>query len=290
MISRRNLLALSSIAVWPAARAHAAPPETAGSIPSQLAALERRNGGHLGATILDTGTGKLVQHRGAERFALCSTHKLLSAALVLARVDEGRESLSRNVVYGREALVSYSPVTEAHAGGDGMNVGALCEAALTVSDNTAANLLLDSVGGPPAVTAYLRTLGDPLTRLDRREPSLNEAVPGDPRDTTTPTAMAGLMRRIVLGQALSASSREQLSAWLVACRTGENRIRSGVPGFWRAGDKTGSGGRNTTNDIAVLWPPGRAPIIVTAYYTGSQKSIADREHVLAEVGRLAALG
>ena len=151
-----------------------------------------------------------------------------------------------------------------------------------------AHHLLDSFGGPAALTAYFRSLGDGVTRLDRREPALNDVGPGDPRDSTTPVAMAGLMRDLVIGTALSPSSRAQLAAWLVGTTTGGKRIRAGVPQGWRVGDKTGSGPHGITNDVAVLWPPGRAPIIVTAFYVGSTASAAERDGVLAEVGRLAA--
>ena len=158
---------------------------------------------------------------------------------------------------------------------------------MTLSDNTAANLMLASFGGPAALTAHLRSLGDTVTRVDRREPYLNEARPGDPRDTTTPNAMLELLRKTVLGDALTPSSREQLIAWLAANKTGDQRLRAGVPKGWRIGDKTGSGGNHATNDIGVIWPPGRAPIIVTAYFLGSPASPDERDAVLAEIGRLA---
>ena len=257
-----------------------------------VAGLERRHGGRLGVAVLDSAGRRLAAYRGDERFALCSTHKLLAAAFVLARVDRKQESLARRVAYAREDLVAYSPTTGRHVGPDGMTggmtVGELCEAAVTLSDNTAANLLLDSFGGPAGLTAYLRSLGDRVTRLDRREPTLNEARPGDARDTTTPAAMVGVVHAVVLGGALSAASQAQLAAWLVACRTGDRRLRAGVPQGWRAGDKTGSGANNATNDVAVLWPPGGAPVIVAAYYAEARASEDERDAVLAEVGRLAA--
>jgi beta-lactamase class A len=169
-----------------------------------------------------------------------------------------------------------------------MTVGELCDAAVTLSDNTAANLLLDSFGGPAGLTAHMRSLGDGVSRLDRRETALNEAAPGDPRDTTTPAAMLGLLRDTVLGTALSPSSRAQMAAWLVANKTGDKRLRAGVPAGWRVGDRTGTGGNNATNDVAVLWPPGRVPIVVAAYYAEARASEDERNAVLAEVGRLAA--
>jgi len=251
-----------------------------------LFALDRKHGGRLGVAILDSGSGRIVAHRGEERFAMCSTFKFVAAAFALARVDRGEEELERRVSYGKADLITYSPVTEKHVE-KGLTVAELCDAAVTLSDNTAGNLLLDSFGGPKGLTEYMRSLGDEASRLDRREPDLNEAKPGDPRDTTTPVAMAGLLRQTLLGGALSPASRQQLTAWLVANKTGDKRLRVGVPKGWRIGEKTGTGNNNATNDVGVIWPPGRAPLVVTAYYTESRASLPEREAVLAEVGRLA---
>jgi beta-lactamase class A len=254
-----------------------------------LAALELRYGGRLGVAILDTARPPVIAHRGDERFALCSTFKFLAAALVLTRVDRGKESLDRRINYKPDDLVAHSPATEKHLG-DGMTVREVCAAALTQSDNTAGNLMLDSFGGPAQLTAFLRSLGDSATRLDRRETELNNVEAGDPRDTTTPRAMLENLRWLVLGDALSNSSREQLISWLIANKTGDERLRAGVPQGWRVGDKTGTGDHGETNDIAVIWPPpGRAPIIVTAYYAGSNASEDDRNAVIAKIGRLAAM-
>ena len=213
---------------------------------------------------------------------------------MLARVDRGEESLGRRLHYAKDELVTYSPVTGPQAGAAGMTMAAICEAAVTLSDNTAGNLMLDSFGGPEGLTAWLRGIGDPVTRLDRRETALNEAIPGDPRDTTTPVAMAGLLRRLLLEEVLSPASRARLTAWLVDCRTGDARLRAGLPAGWRAGDKTGSGGDNATNDVAILWPPSgpapgaatRAPVLVAAYYVGSPAEAGVRSAVLAAVGKL----
>jgi beta-lactamase class A len=170
-----------------------------------------------------------------------------------------------------------------------MTIREICAAALTLSDNTAANLMLESFGGPVELTAWLRSISDHVTRLDRRETALAEATPGDPRDTTTPVAMLEDLHKIVLGNVLSESSREQLIAWMTANQTGDRRLRAGVPPGWRVADKTGSGAHNTTNDIAVIWPPARGPIIVSAYYAESRASDDDRDAVLSEVGRLATM-
>lgn len=258
------------------------------SLEQRLAALERRHGGRLGVAIFDTASQRMISHRGDERFALCSTFKCLAVACVLARVDRQQEDLSRLLVYGREQLVPYSPTTEKHADGSGLSVGSVCEAAITLSDNTAANLLLDSLGGPQALTAWLRSIGDPATRLDRREPELNENRPGDLQDTTTPHAMLQTLNRLVLGDVLSPASRDQLIAWLVNNKTGDDKLRAGLPEGWRVGDKTGSNGRNASNDVAVIWPPRRPPIIVTVYCSDARGSSDQLDALIADVGRLVA--
>ena len=284
MTPRRPLLAALLLA--PAGRAAAAPEE---GFRAGLAALEAQHGGRLGVAMLDGATGRLLAYRGGERFPLCSTFKALAAARVLARVDRGEESLDRRLRFAKDDLVTYSPATAPQAGDAGMTMDAICEAAVTLSDNTAGNLMLDSFGGPAGLTAWLREVGDGVTRLDRRETELNEAAPGDPRDTTTPAAMAGLLRSLLLGEALAPASRARLTEWMVGCRTGDARLRAGLPAGWRVGDKTGSGGHNATNDVAILWPPGRAPVLVAAYYVGSQAADAVRNTVLAAAGKLVAL-
>ncbi|MFZ0210674.1 MAG: class A beta-lactamase [Roseiarcus sp.] len=236
--------------------------------------------------MLDVATGRRVEHRRDERFAMCSTHKFLAAAFVLQRIDHGEDSLERRIPYAKDNLVTYSPITEKHVG-EGMTLGELCEAALTLSDNTAANLILETLGGPAGFTSRTRALGDDVTRLDRIETALNEAKIDDPRDTTTPAAMAENVRKLVLGEALSAPSREKLANWVISNKTGDKRLRAGIPKRWRVGDKTGTGGAGATNDIAVVWPPDRGPLVVTAYYAESAALDDEREQVLAEVGRLA---
>jgi beta-lactamase class A len=217
---------------------------------------------------------------------MCSTFKVLAAAAVLARVDARQEQLTRRITIDASAIVTYSPVTEKHIGGDGMTLAEICEAAMTLSDNTAANVLLASIGGPAGLTAFARRLGDHLTRLDRDEPSLNEAQPDDPRDTTTPNAMASNLKALVLGTAaLSAASREQLTAWLIANKTGDARLRAGFVQGWRVGDKTGTGDQGTANDIAVVWPPDGAPIIVTVYMTGASVPRAQQSDAIASIAR-----
>ena len=251
----------------------------------EIKRLESESGGRLGVCVLETATGTRHVHRGDERFPMCSTFKALAAAAVLARVDSGNEQLTRRITYDASALVTYSPVTEKHVG-DGMTLAEICEAAVTLSDNTAGNLLLAAIGGPSGLTTFVRSLGDPVTRLDRDEPSLNEALPDDPRDTTTPNAMASNLQALILGtKALSAPSREQLTAWLIANKTGDTRLRAGFAKDWRVGDKTGTGARGTSNDVAVIWPPNKAPIVIAAYLTGATVSAAQQNATLASVAR-----
>ena len=262
------------------------------ALTNRLAEVEAGLGGgtRLGVAVVDTGSGRCWGHRADERFPLCSTFKVMAGGAVLARTDAGQEDLTRRVRFAAAEVVTYSPVTKGRAGdGGGMTLAELCAAALTQSDNTAANLLLQSLGGPAAVTAFARSLGDDVTRLDRWETELNEAIPGDPRDTTSPAAMAANLRALVVEENhLSPRSREQLTAWLLSNQTGDARLRAGLPkgGGWRVGDKTGSGEHGTSNDVAVLWPPGeRKPLIVSVYLTETTASFDARNAAIAEVGR-----
>jgi beta-lactamase class A len=252
-----------------------------------FAALEAESGGRLGVAVLHTGSGGFVGHRADERFPMCSTFKLLAAAAVLKRVDEGREKLDRRVKFEASNIVVNSPVTKERAG-EGMTVGELCAAAMTVSDNTAGNLILASLGGPQALNDYARSLGDTVTRLDRIEPDLNEALPDDPRDTTTPAAMLKNVQALVLGDALSEGSRDRLISWLVGNKTGDARLRARLPAGWRVGDKTGSGEHGTTNDVGVAWPPQSAPVLIAVYLTGTTANGEARNRTIAAVGSVIA--
>ncbi|HEV2673617.1 MAG TPA: class A beta-lactamase [Aliidongia sp.] len=259
-----------------------------GWLAGRLAAIEAQSGGRLGVAVLDTGTGVRSGHRAGERFPMCSTFKLLAVGAVLTRVDTGREQLDRRVRFEASDVVVNSPITKDRTGGDGMTLGELCAAAIDYSDNTAGNLLLRSFGGPAALTAYARSLGDLVTRLDRIEPDLNEATPGDPRDVTTPVAMLANLRRLAQGDFLSASSRDQLVRWLQANKTGDARLRAGLPPGWRVADKTGSGERGSTNDVGLVWPPDGAPILVSIYLTNTKAPPEHRNATLAAVGRAVA--
>ena len=250
-----------------------------------FAAIEAESGGRLGVAVVHSGSGGFAAHRADERFPMCSTFKLLAAAAVLKRVDDGKETLDRRVKFSTSDLVPYSPVTKDHADREGLTVGELCAAAVTVSDNTAGNLVLASLGGPQALTEYVRSLGDAVTRLDRIEPGLNEALPDDPRDTTTPAAMAKNIQALMLGSALSEHGKQQLTAWLVGNKTGGTRLRAGLPAGWRVGDKTGSGERGTANDVGVAWPPQSPPILIAVYLTGTVANAEARNRTIAAVGR-----
>ncbi|MHB1992467.1 class A beta-lactamase [Metallibacterium scheffleri] len=286
MLTRRRFmqaLALAPLAgLWRGAAAAAPQPLR---LRRQFARIEAASGGRLGVAMLDLRTGLHASHRGGERFPMCSTWKVLAVAAMLQRVDAGQERLDRRIRFDARQLVSWSPVTERHVGGEGMRVDALCAAALEISDNTAANLLLEALGGPAAITQFARGLGDRVTRLDRYETALNEATPGDPRDTTAPDAMAGDLRRLLLGDALHADSRARLLAWMEACRTGDGQLRAGVPAHWRVADKTGSGGYGSSNDVGLLMPPGQRPVVVAVYLTQTQVAEAQRHAAIAAVAR-----
>ncbi|MGF3024233.1 class A beta-lactamase [Methylobacterium aquaticum] len=261
--------------------------EAAEDAAARLAQLERRDGGRLGVEVRDTATGRRFGHRADELFPLCSTFKALAAAAVLARADKGQDDLNRRITYTRDALLSYAPVTGKHVE-TGMTLAELCAAAVVWSDNTAANLMLDRLGGPAGITAFARAHGDTVIRLDRTEPTLNTAIPGDPRDTTSPAAMVGLLDTILLGQVLSAESRARLTGWMQESPTGLKRLRAGLPEGWRTADKTGTGDNGTANVVALIRRPDGAPILAAVYLTGSPAEPAARDALHAEIGRLIA--
>jgi len=254
----------------------------------RLAAIEAREGGRLGVAVLDSSGGAGLAHRAGERFPMCSTFKLMASVAVLERVDQGKEKIDSVVPYGPGDLLDYAPVAKAHIADGGMTLGSLCATAIDWSDNTAANLILDAIGGPAGFTACVRSLGDSTTQLDRNEPSLNASVPGDERDTTTPMAMAEDAQKALLGNVLSEASRAQLEAWLVSDRVGDKRLRAGLPSSWGIGDKTGSGDHGTANVVPIIRPPARAPLIASVYYTESDASMDTRNAIHKEIGGIIA--
>jgi len=287
-VRRRSVLAAALL--LPLAGCAAPAPAPAPAPPSpvptdRLADLERRFDARLGVYALDTGSGREVAHRADERFAMCSVFKALAAAAVLDRNPP--EHLDLRVHYRASDLATYSPITEQHVA-DGMTIRELCDAAVRYSDNTAGNLLLADLGGPTEITAFARSLGDEITRLDRTEPELNTAIPGDERDTTTPRAIAGCVDALVLGDALDAPDRALLTGWLVGNTTGDARIRAGLPAGWRVGDKTGTGSYATANDVGVAWPPGAAPIVLAVLSSRAAEDAEPDDALLAEAARVVA--
>jgi beta-lactamase class A len=261
----------------------------AGGAAGRLAALEKREGGRLGVEALDTGTGRRLQHRSGERFGMCSTFKFLAAAAILQRVDRGTEHLDRRIEYGESDLLEYAPVTKEHVKEGGMTLTDICAAAVQWSDNTAANLMLKVLGGPEGVTAFIRSTGDQVTRLDKTETELNVVHRGEVHDTTTAASMVGLLSSVVLGQALSATSRTLLQGWMLDAKVGEHRLAAGLPTGWRIAHKTGTWS-DQTNDVGIIWPPNRAPIIIAALYSRRGTRLKQREEVLRDVGRIIASG
>jgi beta-lactamase class A len=253
----------------------------------EFANLEKRSGARIGIVALDVGTKRQVEYHGQERFLMCSTFKVLAAAAVLKRVDEKKEKLDRFVPYGEAQLLGHAPVTRAHVKEGGMTLDALCAAAIEQSDNTAANLLLETIGGPKGVTEFARALGDEFTRLDRMEPELNIASPGDDRDTTTPAAMGKDLQRLFTSEVLSRESRDRLEGWMVANQTGLKMIRASVPVDWHVGDKTGRSGKGATNDIAILRPPTGGPFFIAIYVNAPSEPSEGGDALVAEAAKVA---
>lgn len=242
-------------------------------------------GARLGVFAIDTGSRRTVGHDEQSRYTMCSMFKAPLAGMVLAAADRGRLRLTDAVPVSQADILNNSPAVEAALPRGRMTIDELCAAAVQVSDNAAANLLLARLGGPPAFTAFVRRCGDSATRLDRIEPHLNQSAPGDERDTTTPAAMAGLMRALLAGDALRPASRARLASWMQGASTGLDRLRAGLPSDWRAGDKTGTAG-NFNNDVAITWPPRRAPILIVSMIDAPAANHAARNAAHASVARL----
>lgn len=254
-------------------------------VQQQLAALEKSSGGRLGVALIDTANNAQTLYRADERFAMCSTSKVMAAAAVLKQSEADKNLLNQRVEIKSSDLTNYNPIAEKHVNGT-MTLAELSAAALQYSDNTAMNKLIAHLGGPGEVTAFARAIGDRTFRLDRTEPTLNTAIPGDPRDTTTPLAMAQTLRHLTLGNALGETQRAQLVTWLKGNTTGAASIQAGLPKSWVVGDKTGSGDYGTTNDIAVIWPQGGAPLVLVTYFTQPEQKAESRRDVLAAAARI----
>ena len=241
-------------------------------------------GGRLGVAALDVATGRRIGHDQDNRYAMCSSFKLPLAGCILAEVEAGRMTLDQQIPFSRADLYNNSPLVEAHLAEGRLSVERLCAAAIGVSDNAAANLLLARIGGPAGLTRFFRSAGDTITRLDRAEPELNSNIPGDPRDTSSPAAMVGLLHNLLLGDRLSQTSRNRLIGWMEGATTGLTRLRAGLPAGWRGGDKTGTG-NGANNDLAIAWPPGRGPILIVSFTDGREEDMAVRNPVHAAIAR-----
>lgn len=255
------------------------------TLKSQFETLENKSDGRLGVAVVDTSDGSEYSWRGNERFPLCSTSKVMAVAAILKKNESDHSLLDKKIHINKSDMVNYNPITQKHIGSS-MTVAELSAAALQYSDNAAMNKLLAYLGGPQQATHFARTIGDKAFRLDRKEPELNTAIPDDVRDTTTPSAMADTLNKLVLGTALKGEQRAKLSEWMKGNTTGANSIKAGLPADWIVADKTGSGDYGTTNDIAVIWPKDQAPIILTTYFTQKDKDAVARKDVLASAAKL----
>lgn len=284
MIDRRSFLIATSSLVLSPALAEEAPPV--------LAAYERDTGGRIGVYAENLSSGAKIAWRADERFVMCSTFKASLAAFVLARVDKGEDHLADMVRYGPADLLDYAPVARqnlAQGAKEGaMSVADMCKAIVELSDNTCANVLLARLGGPAALTEFWRRSGDSVSRLDHNEPELNRSPPGDINDTTTPAAMAGNLRCFLLGDVLTPASREQLTQWMIDCKTGNNRLRGGLPADWKVGDKTGNNGKDASGDIVIAWPKSGGPLLIASYTQGGSPTPQQLEAVFREIGAMAA--
>ncbi|MFE7498461.1 Exo family class A beta-lactamase [Streptomyces albidoflavus] len=257
----------------------------------RLAGLERASGARLGVYAYDTGSGRTVAYRADELFPMCSVFKTLSSAAVLRDLDRNGEFLSRRIFYTQDDVEQADGAPETGKPenlANGMTVEELCEVSITASDNCAANLMLRELGGPAAVTRFVRSLGDRVTRLDRWEPELNSAEPGRVTDTTSPRAITRTYGRLVLGDALDPRDRRLLTSWLLANTTSGDRFRAGLPDDWALGDKTGAGRYGTNNDAGVTWPPGRAPIVLTVLTAKTEQDAVRDDGLVADAARVLA--
>ena len=295
LITRRALLAASGAAFASSALSSEATSNNRRFDPTTALRKLEGSQARLGVCFIDTTTNELVGHRLDEHFAFCSTFKLPMVAAVLREADNGRLDLNEVLPFSKSDLLSWAPVTGKHVNNGGLSIALLAQAAQELSDGTAANLLVRRLGGPAAVTAKFREMGDSVTRLDRYEPDLGLVLSGDLRDTTTPRAMAQLVRRISTGSILQPASRQRLVRWMEDTSTGTRRLRAGLPSDWRTGNKTGTGRAegttNKCNDVAITFPPHRGAVIVSTYFDSGEYTPqveARHEAVVAEVGKIAA--
>lgn len=245
--------------------------------------VEAQIGGRVGYAMTDLNSGQNWTYNADDRFPMSSTFKSLLCGVILGRVDLEAESLDRRINYTADDLVTYSPATETNVD-TGMTVGELCHAAITISDNTAGNLLLATVGGPSGFTAAMRDLGDTTTRLDRWETALNAGIPGDPQDTTTPQAALSTLNALLFGDVLTTASRKQLADWMIADAVADDLLRASLPDGWVIGDKSGAGGEGSRSIIAVIWPKPDHPVLASIYMTENDAEMPARNDAIAKIG------
>lgn len=239
----------------------------------------------IGVAVIDTDTSHVASYRGNERFPLNSTHKALLCGMLLNEQEKGKLRLTERTQFDRAALVTYSPVSEKFVAPADMSWQQLCSAAISYSDNTAANLIAEKLGGPAAVTRFFALLGDKVTRLDRHEPELNSAIPGDVRDTTTPLAVSETLRKLTLGEVLTPASRAQLLQWMHDDKVADALLRSVLPAGWRIADKTGAGEYGSRSIVSVVWPENGKPLIVSVYVTQTEATLAQSNAAIARIGK-----
>jgi beta-lactamase class A len=286
MIARRELLAGAVAAAFAVTTSPAAGAAEKGD--STLKRIRERIGGRLGVHALDSQSGKRWGLDESSRYAMASTFKLPLAAALLWQVDRKAFTLDHTLGIARKDVIEHSPVVEAKiaAGADAMTIRDLCHAILVQSDNAAANVLLNGIGGPKGLTNFFRSLGDDISRLDRNEPGLNNNMHGDPRDSTTPRSMVDSMLRIFTQDVLTLPSRALLIEWMIASRTGLDRVRAGLPKSWNPGDKSGTGANGAFNDLVIAYPPNRRPVFVAVYMSESTRSPAELAAAQVEIGSL----
>jgi len=246
--------------------------------------LEEKYDARLGIYAIDTGTNRTIAFRPDERFAYASTYKVLAGGALLQQ--NSIENLDEVIHYTKDDLVTYSPITEQHVD-TGMTLKEICEAAIRYSDNTAGNLLLEKLGGPKGFEKSLREIGDKVTISDRFETELNEATPGDIRDTSTPRALANSLKAFTVNNVLPSDKRSILTDWMRGNTTGDKLIRAGAPKGWKVGDKSGAGSYGTRNDIAIVWPPNRKPIIIAILSSHDTKNDAYDDALIENAAKIA---
>ena len=250
------------------------------AVQTEESALQAR----IGMAVMDTANGNTWHYRGDERFPLNSTHKTFTCAALLAKAEKQPQLLNQEVSISKEMLVSYSPITEKSLAPSTITFNRLCQAAVSFSDNTAANLAFEAIGGSAGFNAFMRSLGDSETRLDRKEPELNEATPGDLRDTTTPVAMTQSLKKVLLDDGLPATAQATLKQWMLDDQVAGALLRAALPADWKIADKTGAGGHGSRSIIAVIWPPARQPLVVSIYITQTKAPMAESNQAIARIG------